>query len=158
MAEPDQRAKAATGAGTMINELSELAELGWNSHYISQLDPEDFEGLTPVRVIAVHRSGLDVTGVGINTLIPPYSNGETAEGVATVGDWLLLDPATMLVRRMLDRKSLFKRRGAGTGLATPADRRECRYAVRRHLVQPGLQMSPGWNGILRSRRRPASRR
>ncbi|MFZ2099362.1 MAG: ribosome small subunit-dependent GTPase A [Oricola sp.] len=99
----------------MINDLSELADLGWSSHYIAQLDPEDFDDLTPVRVIAVHRNGLDIVGAGIEALVPPYSSGETAEGIATVGDWLLLDPATMLVRRMLDRKSLFKRRGAGTG-------------------------------------------
>ncbi len=99
----------------MTIDLSELADFGWKPHFTSQLDTDDFDETIAARVIAVHRSGLDIAGAAINTLIPPYSDGETAEGVATVGDWLLLDPATMLVRRLLDRKSLFKRRAAGTG-------------------------------------------
>jgi ribosome biogenesis GTPase len=40
---------------------------------------------------------------------------EGEEEGATVGDWLLLEPERQVARRRLARKSLFKRRAAGTG-------------------------------------------
>lgn len=94
---------------------SELADLGWNSHYTAQLEPEDFDHLIAVRVTAVHRSSLDVIGAHIETSVPPFFSDDADEGAATVGDWLLLDAETLLAKRVLDRKSLFKRRAAGTG-------------------------------------------
>jgi ribosome biogenesis GTPase / thiamine phosphate phosphatase len=99
----------------MTINLSELAEFGWKSHFTSQLDPEDFETLVPARVTAVHRSALEVVGAHIATSVPPYSSHDDDDGAATVGDWLLIDPQTTRVRRVLDRKSLIKRRAAGTG-------------------------------------------
>jgi len=93
---------------------SRLAEFGWNSHFTSQLDTDDFERFSAVRVTAVHRSGLDVAGDSLATQIPPLFS-EDEEGAATVGDWLLLDPETLRIERLLERKSLFKRRAAGTG-------------------------------------------
>lgn len=94
---------------------SELAEYGWNPHFTSQLEPEDFTDATAARVMSVHRNALDVTGPGIETSVPPFLSDDGEEGAATVGDWLLIDTQTAQVKRMLDRKSLFKRRAAGTG-------------------------------------------
>ena len=99
----------------MTINLSELAEFGWNSHFTSQLEAEDFNEMTPARVIAVHRNALQIAGPHMEASVPPFSSHDGEEGAATVGDWLLLDAETARVTRMLDRKSLFKRRAAGTG-------------------------------------------
>jgi ribosome biogenesis GTPase len=99
----------------MTINLSELAEFGWNSYFTSQLEPDDFDNLVPARVIAVHRNALEIAAANFAASIPPFSSHDGEEGMATVGDWLLLDPQTMCAIRVLDRKSLFKRRAAGTG-------------------------------------------
>lgn len=93
---------------------SSLAEFGWNAHFTSQLETEDFNELAAARVTAVHRGHLQIAGPDIATTIPPFLRDEE-EGAATVGDWLLLDPGTLRPKRLLERKSLFKRRAAGTG-------------------------------------------
>ncbi|MGH6919744.1 MAG: ribosome small subunit-dependent GTPase A [Geminicoccaceae bacterium] len=98
----------------MTNWTSDLADLGWNLFCQAQLDPDEANNATPVRVMAVHRGGLDVAGPGIAMRIPPLG-GDSADGrAATVGDWLLLDRSRRPLRR-LERRSLFKRRAAGTG-------------------------------------------
>jgi ribosome biogenesis GTPase / thiamine phosphate phosphatase len=92
---------------------SDLADLGWNPFWQSQVDPDEWNSATPVRVMAVHRGGLDVAGPGIAARIPSFrGNPDDDEGPATIGDWLLLDSARRPVRR-LERKSLFKRGAAG---------------------------------------------
>ena len=63
--------------------------------------------MVPVRVSEVHRAGLHIIGDGIDTLLPPDAD-------VTVGDWLLLDPAPPHANRLLERKSLIKRRAPGT--------------------------------------------
>ncbi|MFN3972815.1 MAG: ribosome small subunit-dependent GTPase A [Gemmobacter sp.] len=94
----------------------DLADLGWGPFFVRQLDPYDFQASAIGRVIAVHRSGLHVLGVGLDAAIPHFATecgGET--DFATVGDWLLLHPDTLRPKRLLDRTSLIKRRAAGTG-------------------------------------------
>lgn len=104
------------GKTQMTSTSSELAGLGWNLFFDKQLDQHDKSTLVPVRVMAVHRSGLIVEGPGINRLIPPFvSEAEPPDKFATVGDWLLLDSETLRPQRLLERNSLFKRRAAGTG-------------------------------------------
>jgi len=98
----------------MTIDPSRLAEFGWNAHFTSQLQTDDFNDLAAARVAAVHRGHLQIAGPDIATNIPPYFSDEE-EGAATVGDWLLLDPETLRPKRLLERKSLFKRRAAGTG-------------------------------------------
>ena len=44
----------------------------------------------PVRVLSVHRTGLDVAGPGLAKHVPPL-DGCTDDEAATIGDWLLLD-------------------------------------------------------------------
>jgi len=100
----------------MTFQITDLAAYGWNSFFTSQLETEDFGVSVPVRVIAVHRGAIGIAGPGIDTSIPPYrSDPDDTETGATVGDWLLVDPETHRPRRLLERKSAFKRRAAGTG-------------------------------------------
>lgn len=99
----------------MTYKISDLADLGWQTFYSSQCDATDLSTLIPVKVIEVHRSNLRVVGRFLDHFIPPFyvPDGDD-EAVATVGDWLLLDAKTLLPHRILARKSLFKRRAAGT--------------------------------------------
>jgi ribosome biogenesis GTPase len=100
----------------MTFQISDLAEFGWNAFFTSQLDADDFEQSVPVRVMAVHRGALDVAGPGVETTIDSYrALPDDSTTSATAGDWLLVDAATHRARRLLERKSLFKRRAAGTG-------------------------------------------
>ena len=84
-----------------------LERLGWSPFFAQQLDAQVPTQTLPVRVIAVHRSGLQVAGDGIDEVIPPGPE-------ATVGDWLLFDPERPRSSRVLQRKSLIKRRAPGT--------------------------------------------
>ncbi len=99
----------------MTRDTLTPADLGWTSFFLSQLDTDTLDACIPVRVMAVHRSGLDLLGAEFSGHAPPFRDGEADEDAATVGDWLLIDRETHRPRRLLDRKSLFKRRAAGTG-------------------------------------------
>ncbi len=98
----------------MIADFSGLAAFGWSSHFSRQVTPADLETLTPARVLAVHRNALDVAGPDFSGRVPPLG-GDHDEQQATVGDWLLLDRASPAPRRLLDRRTVFKRRAAGSG-------------------------------------------
>lgn len=107
---------ANAGVYPMTNPISDLAVFGWNASFTSQLDFDELTQTLPVRVMAVHRGGLQVQGPNIDKLIAPYrADPDDEETAATVGDWLLLDPQTFRTRRLLQRKCVFKRRAAGTG-------------------------------------------
>jgi ribosome biogenesis GTPase len=93
--------------------LQDLAALGWSQHFTTQLDTDDLRALVPARVLAVHRDGLDVAAPGFHARVPQI-DAEDEEERATVGDFVLLDPAGR-PRHLLARKSLFKRKAAGTG-------------------------------------------
>jgi ribosome biogenesis GTPase len=95
-----------------------VMELGWTPFFSSQLSPDDRASLCPVRVMAVHRGKLAVTGVmaGIvsERLIPSMiAQAQDENSHATVGDWLLIDEATSQIARILQRASLFTRRTPG---------------------------------------------
>lgn len=92
----------------------ELADFGWTSFFASQLDPDDPARTIPARVTAVHRDRLHVAAPALDAHVPPLRTDDE-EATATVGDWLLLDAATLRPQRLLDRRSLFRRRAAGTG-------------------------------------------
>jgi ribosome biogenesis GTPase len=89
-------------------EPATLERLGWSPFFARQIDAEALTRTPPVRVTAVHRSGLQVTGDGVDETIPPGPK-------ATVGDWLLLDSERPRSSSVLERKSLIKRRAPGTG-------------------------------------------
>ena len=103
-------------AETMTIDFKRLADFGWSNHFQSQLQPDELATDIPARVVAVHRNGLDVDGPGFAGRIPPLPPApDDDEGQPTVGDWLLLDAVTRQPRRLLARRSLFKRKAAGTG-------------------------------------------
>ncbi len=98
----------------MTNKPSSLADYGWSQFFQSQLSVADLARSHPVRVFAVHRGSLDVKGPEFDGRMPPFF-GEGDEAHATVGDWLLVDRISGAPERILERKSLFKRKAAGTG-------------------------------------------
>lgn len=83
-----------------------LAALGWQPFFADQVEADAAAGGKPVRIIEAHRGTLHVLGDGIDLIIPARSD-------AAVGDWLLLDPAEPGASRLLERKSLIKRRAPG---------------------------------------------
>jgi ribosome biogenesis GTPase len=97
-----------------MTDTKTLADFGWTAHFQSQLDESELQTHMPVRVVAVHRTGLDVAGPQHTGRVPPLPSRDGDETMAaTVGDWLLLDQH-LRPRRVLARTSLFKRRAAGT--------------------------------------------
>lgn len=86
--------------------LSTLQMLGWKPFFAQQTHVDEILESPPVRVTEVHRSGLRILGDGIDMVVPPRAD-------ATVGDWLLLDFGLPSASRLLERKSLIKRRAAG---------------------------------------------
>jgi len=100
----------------MISQNSDLAAFGWNKHFDLQFDPQDDASAIPVRVTAVHKNGLHVCGPDLDRVVPllPAIPADEEAG-ATAGDWLLIDRDTKRPLRLLHRKSLLKRRAAGTG-------------------------------------------
>ena len=92
-----------------------LQDFGWSPFFLQQLSLEDLEAYVAARVIAVHRSGLILNGGDGEfqvTLGSSWFQGDSAER-PTVGDWMMVDGTRHKAVRLLDRKSLFKRRGAG---------------------------------------------
>jgi ribosome biogenesis GTPase / thiamine phosphate phosphatase len=99
----------------MTFQIADLADYGWNTFFTPQLETDDFERCLPVRVTAVHRGAIHIFGPGVDTTIPPFrSDPDDIETSAAVGDWLIVDNETLRHRRLLQRRSLFKRRAAGT--------------------------------------------
>jgi len=98
----------------MIIDDPILSELGWTPFFSAQVSADEARECQPVRVMAVHRGEIAVAGVGLESQISsrlPNSAGE--EDRATVGDWLLIDRASLEPVRILQRASLFKRRAPG---------------------------------------------
>ncbi len=95
---------------------NQLAKLGWQNAFAQHVDMDELAEFPPVRVFGVHRNRLEIRGEGIQQLIiPPNGQDLSISERATVGDWLLLDRARERPKRVLPRKSLFKRRAPGTG-------------------------------------------
>lgn len=88
-------------------QLSTIETLGWQSFFAQQISVDEMEQMPVVRVVEVHRKALHVIGNDIDEVIPSCPD-------VTVGDWLLLDRAHPAASRVLERKSLVKRRAPGT--------------------------------------------
>lgn len=93
-----------------------LINLGLDQFFQQQLPLDDSPAIVPVRIMNVHRSGVQVEGEGIEQHIE--LTGTAYKLSLTVGDWALFDTDKRSLLRRLDRKSLFKRRAPGS------DRRE----------------------------------
>ncbi|MCG8407007.1 MAG: hypothetical protein MI923_17565, partial [Phycisphaerales bacterium] len=100
---------------SMTFQISDPADFGWTPHFSSQLSTDETLTVLPARVVEVHRNRLHLIGPMLETDCLPFNaDPNDAEATATVGDWLLLDPKTNRPLRLLDRKSLFKRRAPGS--------------------------------------------
>lgn len=88
-----------------------LSALGWSDFFARQLEPED-DGLVALRVARVHRARVGAVGVEgrVQLQLPP----QIGAGDLAVGDWILVDPETRMLRRLLDRRSVVQRRPEGT--------------------------------------------
>ena len=94
--------------------VSTLTELGWRSFFSAQISDEESARCFPVRVMAVHRGKIAVTGAGHALLIDPHlPAADTSPDHPTVGDWLLIDREMLQPARVLNRANLFKRRAPG---------------------------------------------
>lgn len=99
----------------MTFQISDPADFGWTPHFSSQLSADETLTTLPARVVEVHRNRLHLVGPNLETdCLPFHPDPNDATSAATVGDWLLLEPESRRPLRLLDRKSLFKRRAPGT--------------------------------------------
>lgn len=92
-------------------EPSLLEKLGWKSFFLQQLSFEELEQTVPLRVMAVHRSRLELAGEQGTVSLPLTAN--VASNMPTVGDWLLLQRDTDHFVRLLNRSSQFERMAPG---------------------------------------------
>jgi ribosome biogenesis GTPase len=98
-----------------MTDNSTLADFGWSPFFETQLEIVESSKQMPVRVRAVHRDRLHVMGPSFDGHVQPFAPGPGfSEAGATVGDWLLIDAETHRPTRLLERRSLFRRRAAGT--------------------------------------------
>ncbi len=83
-----------------------LTSLGWSAFFNDQLGPED-QGLEPMRIATVHRSRL--TAIAQGGPVRPFLAAKVNTTDFAVGDWVLVNPATRVLIRRLDRKALLRR-------------------------------------------------
>jgi len=96
--------------------MNNLLELGLVPFFIQQLNDVSLLEAQVGRVTAVQRSRLTVvteTGEHLVELSSALLQADATER-PTVGDWVLLDESLSRITEVLERKSLFKRLGAGT--------------------------------------------
>ncbi len=88
-----------------------LPALGWNAFFAEQCGPEDV-GLLPARIATVHRARMSAIGQEgpIRLALPVH----TDTGAYTVGDWVLVEPGTHAIGRLLERRTVLARRVEGS--------------------------------------------
>jgi len=91
-----------------------LQDLGWSHFFQEQLSPKECETTVPCRVFALNRHLFEGVGAGgrLQCPLPQAWRHFPEMELPTIGDWLLLDNQGQ-PRRMLERKSLFKRMASG---------------------------------------------
>jgi len=94
-----------------VNEPIDLAGFGWSAHFAQQQAALQDEALVPARVLAVHRSTVDVGAPGLAKSLPQPLGANF--GPLTVGDWVMIDRQSGRIARLFERASLFRRRAAG---------------------------------------------
>lgn len=94
---------------------SQLQRLGWKPFFQQQLTLDELNDCEPLRVMAVHRSQLDLAGeVGERALpLTPALLANDVQQRPTVGDWLLLERGSGRFVRRLERSSQFQRMAPG---------------------------------------------
>ncbi|AQQ66734.1 ribosome small subunit-dependent GTPase A [Microbulbifer agarilyticus] len=97
-----------------MNSVSPLKQLGWKPFFQQQLSLDELNDCQPVKVMAVHRSQIEVSGEsGEESVLVSGALFEDAAERPTVGDWLLLARESRKPVRRLERSSLFKRMAPG---------------------------------------------
>ena len=94
-----------------------LQKFGLVPFFIQQLEDPDLLDSRVGRVASVHRSTIAVfcnEGTLSVGLSPTLQQSRPVDR-PTVGDWVVMDESLTRVERVLERKSLFKRVGAGSG-------------------------------------------
>ncbi len=88
-----------------------LPALGWNAFFAEQCGAED-AGLLPARIATVHRARMSAIGQEgpIRLSLPVH----TDTGAYTVGDWVLVEPGTHAIGRLLERRTVLARRVEGS--------------------------------------------
>jgi len=95
----------------MTDSSASLSSLGWSEFFSDQLVSNE-TNLVPMRIDTVHRARLTAISQSETVqLTLPAKTITTAD--FAVGDWVLADPTTHLVQRLLTRKALLERRKAG---------------------------------------------
>jgi ribosome biogenesis GTPase len=95
----------------MMSHFSSLANLGWQAFFQQQLSLDELDDSIPARVVEQYRSEITVaTEPGVFTIPLLATMPEMV-----VGDWLLLDSQHHMIR-LLDRKTCFSRKAAGSKL------------------------------------------
>ena len=93
------------------------ASQGWSGFFAEQCAPQEAD-LAPMRVANVHRARLTaLSAAGPVELTLPVQGGT---GDITVGDWVLVDPESLLLHRRLERRTVLVRRVEGSKHLQPA--------------------------------------
>jgi len=94
-----------------MTSIDTLANLGWQPFFQQQLSLDEWDTAVPSRIIEQHKSEILVStdsGVFNIHLLPTMTQ-------MVVGDWILLDSNQHFIR-LLDRKTCFSRKAAGSKL------------------------------------------
>lgn len=84
----------------------DLAGLGWSDFFREQIELAE-KDLIPARIANVHRDRVTaISQTGMFDLVLP---AHFSTATVTVGDWILAEPETRLLRRCLDRRTLLQR-------------------------------------------------
>ena len=95
----------------MMTHFSSLANLGWQAFFQQQLSLDEWDNAIPARVVEQYKSEItvatesDISNISLLATMPEM----------VVGDWLLLDSQHHIIR-LLDRKTCFSRKAAGSKL------------------------------------------
>jgi ribosome biogenesis GTPase len=90
-----------------------LSGLGWSDFFEAQSGPEE-AAFAPMRIATVHRARM--TALSPDGPVKLVLAVHTNTGHYAVGDWVLVDPATRLLQRRLERKTVLARRVEGSAI------------------------------------------
>ena len=94
--------------GHLVDQPSPLlSDLGWSAFFSGQLGPDD-AALAPMRVATVHRSRLGA--ISEMEAVRLKLKAHTNTGEFAVGDWVMVEPTSLLLERRLDRRTVLERR------------------------------------------------
>ena len=94
-----------------MSNFSSLADLGWQTFFQQQLLLDEWDKAVPARVVEQYKSEITVATESSVFNIPLLATMPEM----VVGDWLLLDSRQQVIR-LLDRKTCFSRKAAGSKL------------------------------------------